>query len=314
MQFRNFEQIGSELSPLEFYARQVVEGFITGLHKSPYHGFSVEFAEHRQYNSGESTRHIDWKRYARTERLFVKRYEEETNLRCYLALDCSGSMYYPVHPKFSWEAPNKLQYAALCGVSLMNLMRRQRDAVGLSLFAQGVDTFTPARSTTVHHRLLIHEMEQMLHSYTSADARAGNTAESLHLLAEKIHKRSLVVLFTDVLDAETDKVDEVFSALQHLKYNGHEVLMFHVMDGAHELNLDFENRPYRFVDMESGETIQLNPSEIRSKYAEDQQQRLRELKLKCAQFGIDLIEADLAKGFNDVLISYLLKRQRMRSV
>lgn len=312
MQFRNFEQIGSDLAPLEFYARQVVEGFITGMHKSPYHGFSVEFAEHRQYNSGESTRHIDWKRYARTERLFVKRYEEETNLRCYLALDCSGSMYYPVRDSWSWDQPNKLQFAALCGVSIMNLMRRQRDAVGLSLFAENLETFTPARSTTIHHRLLVHELEQVLHPYSASDARKGNAAQALHHLAEKIHKRSLVVLFTDVLDADTDAVDEVFSSLQHLKYNGHEVLMFHVRDEAHEMEFKFENRPYRFIDMESGAAVQLNPSEIREKYADQQRERMHEVALRCGQYGIDLIEADVSKGYNEVLISYLLKRQRMK--
>lgn len=309
--FAEYEQSGREFGTLDFFARQVVEGFITGLHKSPYHGFSVEFAEHRQYNKGESTRHIDWKLYARTDKLFVKRYEEETNLRCYLILDTSGSMYFPVRKKFDFKDPNKLQFSVLASAAIMNIMKKQRDAVGLSIFAEEIESFTPARTTTSHHRLMFHELEKYLHPYGETDQRKTMAIDALHQIAEKIHKRSLVVLFTDMFDDHMNDPEPLFSALQHLKYNKHEVLLFHVTDRKQEMDFEFENRPYQFVDMESGEKVKLNPNEIKEEYKKRVNAFEKELILRCGQYGIEFVEADIRRGYHDVLLSYLLKRKRL---
>lgn len=296
---------------LEFMARQVVEGFITGLHKSPYHGFSVEFAEHRLYNPGESTRHIDWKLYGRTDKLFVKRYEEETNLRCHIVIDNSSSMYYPVQEDISIDKPNKVVFSIYAAACIMNMLKKQRDAVGLSVFSEKVEVHTPDRTTNSHHKLIYLELEKMLDAYSEETKRQTFAIDALHEIAEKIHRRSLVVLFTDMFDAEMDKAEELFSALQHLKYNKHEVILFHVTDRPHELEFDFENRPYRFVDIETGEEVKLSPSEVKEQYVSRVQAFEKELKLRCAQYQIDFVEADISKGYEPVLLSYLLKRQKL---
>ena len=156
---------------IEFFARQVVEGFITGKHKSPYHGFSVEFAEHKLYNNGESTRHIDWKLYARSDKLFIKRFEEETNLRCQLIVDTSSSMYYPKFKSPSLENPNKLLFSIYSSAVLMNLLKRQRDAVGISVFSDDIEIHTPNKTTLRHHKLLYHELENLLNRDALKDKR-----------------------------------------------------------------------------------------------------------------------------------------------
>lgn len=296
---------------LEFMARQVVEGFITGLHKSPYHGFSVEFAEHRLYNQGESTRHIDWKLYGRTDKLFVKRYEEETNLRCHIVIDNSSSMYYPVQEEISIDKPNKVVFSIYAAAAIMNMLKKQRDAVGLSVFSEKVEVHTPARTTNSHHKLIYLELEKMLDAYSEETKRQTFAIDALHEIAEKIHRRSLVVLFTDMFDAEMDKAEELFSALQHLKYNKHEVILFHVIDRPHELEFDFENRPYRFVDVETGEEVKLTPNEVKEQYTTRVKAFEKELKLRCAQYQIDFVEADISEGYEPVLLSYLLKRQKL---
>jgi uncharacterized protein (DUF58 family) len=301
------EQYGS----LEFYAKQVVEGFITGLHKSPYHGFSVEFAEHRQYNKGESTRHIDWKLYARTDKLFVKRFEEETNLRCMLVLDASSSMHYPKKTGFDFQNLNKLQFSIVASAVLMNIFKRQRDAVGLSVYADKVETLTLSRSSAMHHKLLFHEMEQVLDGMYGERLMTTSTPASLHEIAEKVHQRSLIILFSDMFDRSGANDEEFFSALQHLKYNKHEVILFHVVDRKHEVEFEFENRPYRFIDMETGEQVKLNPSEIKEEYARRVMEFEKELKLRCSQYHIDMVEADVNSGFDNILLTYLLKRQRL---
>jgi uncharacterized protein (DUF58 family) len=301
------EQYGS----LEFYAKQVVEGFITGLHKSPYHGFSVEFAEHRQYNKGESTRHIDWKLYARTDKLFVKRFEEETNLRCMLVLDASSSMHYPKKSSLDFQNLNKLQFSIAASAVLMNIFKRQRDAVGLSVYSDKVETLTLSRSSTMHHKLLFHEMEQVLEGMYGERLMTTSTPNSLHEIAEKVHQRSLIIVFSDMFDRSGANDEEFFSALQHLKYNKHEVILFHVVDRKHEVEFEFENRPYRFIDMETGEQVKLNPTEIKDEYTRRVKEFETELKLRCAQYQIDMVEADVNSGFDTILLTYLLKRQRL---
>ncbi len=294
---------------LELVARQVVEGFITGRHKSPFHGFSVEFAEHRLYNTGESTKHIDWKLYGRTDKLFVKRYEEETNLRCHIVLDQSSSMYYPLINNPDITHPNKLLFSAYCAAVLMNISGKQRDAVGLSLFADKLNFHTMARSSSVHHKMLYHELEKMLQAYDPANARPTFAAEALHEIADKIHKRSLVVIFSDMLESRQE-TDNLFAALQHLRHNKHEVILFHVSDHKMEQDFAFDNRPYKLVDMESGDEIRIQPSEVRQSYIDAMNRYMAELKLRCMQYHIDFVEADINKPFDQILVPYLLKRAR----
>lgn len=293
---------------LEFLARQVVEGFITGLHKSPFHGFSVEFAEHRLYNSGESTRHIDWKLYARTEKLFIKRYEEETNLRCHIIMDTSSSMYYPEVDMSKENEFNKIKFSIYAAASLVQLLRRQRDAIGLSLFSEDVALHTRAKSSSVHHKFLFDHLERLM-DQTPEQAKTF-AVDALHSIAERIHRRSLVVIFSDMMD-NSDRQDELFNALQHLRHNKHEVILFHVVDKQKEIDFKFENRPYTFVDVETGEQVKLNPTQVRAHYLEQMEAHKKELNLKCGQYRIDLVEADINEGFNNILLQYLIKRARM---
>jgi Uncharacterized conserved protein (some members contain a von Willebrand factor type A (vWA) domain) len=300
----------TQFGSLEFLARQIVEGFITGLHKSPFHGFSVEFAEHRLYNSGEPIRHIDWKLYGRTEKLFVKRYEEETNLRCQLVLDISSSMFFPVRPKLDFETPNKLFFSVYSAASLMELMRRQRDAVGLDLFDESIAFHEEANSSMVHARLLYSKLENLIVNYDKLNRKATSSAQSLHQIAEMIHRRSLVVVFTDMLDNQDD-LKGFFEALEHLKYNKHEVILFHVFDDKLEQELEFENRPYRFVDLETGDMLKLNPIEIQERYKDLMARRKAEILKHCYQYQIDFVEADINKSYDQVLTSYLIKRIKL---
>jgi len=298
------------IESLEFFAKQVVEGFITGLHKSPYHGFSVEFAEHRLYNAGESTKHIDWKLFARTDKLFVKRYEEETNLRCQIVIDRSSSMHFPVQKKLKAESPNKIGFSILASAALMNLFKRQRDAVGLSVFSDEVQVHTQARTSAAHHNRLLFELESLTMPFDEKKLESTNAIEALHEIAERIHQRSLVVLFSDLLDTQ-EQSEEFFSALQHLKYNKHEVIVFHVVDRERELNFDFDSRLHKFIDLETGEDLKVNPIELQDEYVKKMSAFEKELKLRCGQYKIDFVPVDCSQGFEPVLLSYLLKRKKL---
>lgn len=293
---------------LEFISKEVVEGFITGLHRSPFHGFSVEFAEHRLYNTGESTKHIDWKLFARTDRLFVKQYEEETNLRCQLVIDTSSSMLFP-YEKGKQVNMNKLTFSVYSAAAIIYLLRKQRDAVGLSHFSGGIDFHSQARLSSVHIDLLYNELASLLRREQAQLNRKTNTVEALHSIAENIHKRSLVILFSDLIDLENS--GEFFEALQHLKYNKHEVLIFHVTDHVHELDFDFQNQPYRFVDLETGEQIKFQQNDLKTNYRKAVSAHFEDLRVRCGQFHIDLAEADINEDFKHVLFTYLLKRKRL---
>jgi len=288
---------------MELLAKQLVEGFITGLHKSPYHGFSVEFAEHRLYNEGQSTRHIDWKVFSRTDRLYTKQYEEETNLRCLIAIDISSSMYYPT------DTIAKLKFSIFSASALAYLMHKQRDAIGLCLFSDKVEEYTQIKSTTSHLNKVFTLIEKVIER-GSHQRKTTGVANVLHEVAEKTHKRSLVVIFSDMFEGEN--ADEIFKALQHLKHNKHEVLLFHVSDHETELAFNFEERPYEFIDLESGDRLKLNPSEIRDRYIIDLNNFHKELKLKCNQLKIDFISANAQTDYYTVLQSYLIKRSKMR--
>ncbi|MBC5991338.1 DUF58 domain-containing protein [Pontibacter cellulosilyticus] len=288
---------------MEFLAKQLVEGFITGLHQSPYHGFSVEFSEHRLYNSGESTRHIDWKVFARTDKLFVKRYEEETNLRCHILLDVSPSMYYPT------ENNGKLTFSILCAGALATLLRKQRDAIGLVTFSDKIELQTPVRSTASHlHTLLLLLQKQLEQQPTAKDT---NVSEVVHQIAQQIQKRSLVIIFSDML-SKLDDSEAIFSALQHLKHQKHEVLIFHVMDKKTEEEFSFAERPYIFVDSETGQELKLQPSQVRDHYRNAVESYKKELSLKCGQYKIDFVPVDISEPFDRVLYSYLIKRAKVR--
>jgi len=289
---------------LELLSQQVVEGFITGLHKSPFHGFSVEFAEHRLYNTGDSVRNVDWKLYGRTDKLFVKRFEEETNLRCQIVIDVSSSMYYPE------KIFNKLLFSVYASASLMYLFKKQRDAFGLSFFSDKLELTTSAKSTTAHQKYLFSELEKLMNRKSSGDQT--DVASALHQIAEQIHKRSLVIIFSDMLEGESaEGLNDIFASLQHLKHNKHEVIIFNVLDHKMELGFEFDNRPYHFIDIESGEDLKIHPNNVRESYLEAVNSYHKELKLKCAQYKIDFVDADIHSGFYQVLHSYLIKRAKM---
>jgi uncharacterized protein (DUF58 family) len=300
-QFQQFDN-------LEFISREVVEGFITGLHRSPFHGFSVEFAEHRLYNTGESTKHIDWKLFARTDRLFVKQYEEETNLRCQIVIDTSSSMLFPFE-KGKPSKINKLAFSVYSAAAIIYLLRKQRDAVGLSLFSNEIEFHSEARLSSVHIDLLYNQLASLLNQDNYQLQKKTNTIDALHMIAENIHKRSLVILFTDMIEQEQS--DDFFEALQHLKYNKHEVLLFHVTDHRQEHDFDFANQPLRFVDLETGEHLKFSPLDLKGNYQKAVADYFEEMRVRCGQYHIDLAEADINKDFKQVLYTYLLKRKRL---
>jgi len=293
---------------LEFISKEVVEGFITGLHRSPFHGFSVEFAEHRLYNTGESTKHLDWKLFARTDRLFVKQYEEETNLRCQLVIDTSSSMLFPFE-KGKPSKINKLAFSVYSAAAIIYLLRKQRDAAGLSLFSDHVESHSEARLSSVHIDMIFNQLAALLNHDNAALHKKTNSVDALHMIAENIHKRSLVIIFSDLIGQENP--DAFFEALQHLRYNKHEVLLYHVIDRSQEQELDFANQPSRFVDLESGEHLKFLPHELKRNYQKAITDYFEEMRLRCAQFNIDLTEADIREDFKHVLLTYLLKRKRL---
>lgn len=301
----NEDQQIRQLANLELLARQVVEGFITGLHQSPFHGFSVEFAEHRLYNSGESVKNIDWKLMARTDKLFVKQFEEETNLRSYLLLDTSSSMNFPE------REINKLQFSIYAAASLMYLFKKQRDAFGLCLFSDKINWLSAAKSTSTHLFYLYAQLENA-YEHPKFNTQT-NITNVLHRIAQEVHQRSLIVIFSDMLENNMtdEKLHALFAAIQHLKYNKHEVVIFNVQDRQKEQEFNFDNRPHHFIDMESGEQIKVHPGKIREAYLASLAYYKNELKLKCAQYRIDIVDANIDEGYNNVLRQYLIKRNKM---
>ena len=327
----------SRYNSLDFFARQVVEGFITGRHRSPMHGFSVEFSDYRQYNTGESTRNIDWRLFGRTDRLYVKQFQEETNLRCQIVIDGSGSMLYPLEGQGEVEHPNKLTFSVYAAAVLIELLHRQRDAFGLTLLGSPSSPstshlsphtshlspftlHTPCRSTAAHQQHLLAELDHLLqpHDPSNLSPLTSDLSPSLHLLAEQLHRRSLVVIFTDAFDTSplddtshlspfTSHLDD---ALRHLRHNKHEVILFHTFHRAEELQLDFDARPYRFVDLESGRTLKLNPSEIAATYREQMEREQADLQQHALQYRVDYIPVDVAQGFHQVILPFLLKRSK----
>lgn len=291
---------------LQLLASQVVEGYISGMHKSPFHGFSAEFAEHKIYNAGESTRHIDWKLYAKTDKFYTKKYDEETNLRCHLIVDNSASMHYPAVKSQTLGQLNKIGFSSLAAASIMNLLKKQRDAVGLSVYADSYEYYAPEKGSERHHAMLLDQLNGI--SIDTTHNKLTNTYKYLHEIAEKIKRRSLIILFTDMFQSDKDR-EELFEALRHLKYNKHDVVLFHVFDSKTEVNFDFENRPTLYIDVESGEFVNIYADNVKENYKEAVKEYFEELRIKCGQYRIKYMSVDIQLDFNVILTTFLLERQ-----
>jgi len=293
---------------LQLLASQVVEGMITGIHKSPFHGFSSEFAEHKVYNNGESTKHIDWKLFARTDKLYTKKYEEETNLRCHLIIDNSASMHYPKKNNFSVADLNKIGFTVLASAILMNLLKKQRDAIGLSVYGNAYEFHVSEKGSERHFNLITNKLEELLESKPKAEDT--NTVKYLHEIAEKLHKRSLVFFFTDMLQYSSNK-EELFGALRHLKYNKHEVVLFHTLDYKTEVNFEYNNAPKSFVDVETGLKIDLYPENVKEMFAKKMNSYIDEVKLECAKYKIKYVSVDVSEKFDKIVNTYLVEKQKI---
>jgi uncharacterized protein (DUF58 family) len=284
----------SKLSGMEIKARLVVEGFIAGLHKSPYHGFSVEFAEHRQYMPGDSLKNVDWKVYAKTDRFFIKEFEEETNLKAYILLDTSGSMGY------SSNGINKLEYSSYLSAALSYLMLKQRDAVGLVTFDENIKKYIPPKSALKSHlHVLLEELDKIEPSQTT------NVSSALHRMAERIKRRGLIILISDLFDDP----DKVINGLKHFRHKKHEVIVFHVLDPK-ERTFSFPELAI-FKDLETNEELMTSPWQIRKEYTERVKALVNKYTLECRGSMIDYVLLDTSIPFDYALYSYLSKRQRL---
>lgn len=285
----------SKLQRLDLVARLVVEGFLTGLHRSPYHGFSVEFAEHRPYMPGDPLRFVDWKVYGKRDRYYVKKYEEETNLRSHLVLDASASMGF----KSDRAVFSKFDYAVHLAAALTYLMLHQQDSVGLLTFADRILSLIPPRSAPSHLRVLLRELD---HSEVQGTTEIGN---SLSRLAERVRRRGLIVLFSDLMDDPAT----VLTGLKHFRHRKHEVIVFHILDPA---EADF---PYKeeavFVDMETSERLTTIPWEITEEYQSRMKEWQNTIKRTCAEHHIDYVELQTSTSFDRALLSYLEKRKKL---
>jgi uncharacterized protein (DUF58 family) len=288
-------EVVSTIKNLELIAKFIVEGFLVGLHKSPYHGFSVEFSEHRQYMPGDNIRDIDWKVYGRTNRFYIKQYEEETNLKAYLILDISGSMGYASN-KIS-----KIQYATYLAAALSYLLIKQRDAVGLATFSNKIHRFLPPKSTSGYLQFILKELNEI-----KLERRTTNVSETLHELAEKIKRRGLIILLTEFLYEEPEKI---LQGLKHFRHYDHEILVFNILDPQDKL-FDFK-QDVTFVDMETGEKVKTQPFFLRERYRQRIDEFYDTLQKECRNFQIDFQNLLTDEPFDRALIRYMLKRKKM---
>lgn len=302
---QHLEKIAS-FEHLELLAKQIVEGFISGMHKSPFHGFSAEFAEHKIYNKGESTKHIDWKLFAKSDRLYTKRYEEETNLRCHMVLDNSSSMHFPILKDGEPFYQTKIGFSVLAIAVLMNLLKKQRDAVGLSVYSDQYEFYAPEKGSDRHHRLILNQLEQMLQQ--NQLQKGSNTIDVLHQIAEKIHRRSMIMVFTDLFQQQDNK--KLFQALQHLKHNKHKVVVFHVMDYAKEVALDFDQKPRKFVDVETGQEINLYAQWNKENYQKIMEQQIKDIRLSFLQYQLEYVPVNVGLDFSKIMQTYLVEKQQ----
>jgi uncharacterized protein (DUF58 family) len=294
--YRQYLQPGvvAKLANMELRARLVVEGFITGLHKSPYHGFSVEFAEHRQYMPGDEIKHIDWKIYGKTDRYYIKQYEEETNLKAYIVLDASKSMAYASPGNIT-----KLEYAAYLAASLSYMMIKQQDAVGVAVFDEQVTTYLPPHATKSYLRQILVALNRL-----QASNRTG-AGKSLHQVADRIKRRGLVIVISDLFD----KPDEVIAALKHFRHKKNEVIVMHVLDPL-ERSFAFGSDAL-FKDMETGEQLMTQPWQIQKAYQREFGSFLERYKRECRENYVDYVLMDTATPFDVALTEYLHKRERI---
>ncbi|WP_395048896.1 DUF58 domain-containing protein [Flavobacterium sp.] len=295
----------SSFQHLELLANQIVEGFISGMHKSPFHGFSAEFAEHKVYNVGESTKHIDWKLFAKTDRLYTKKFEEDTNLRCHIIIDNSSSMHYPKLEDKEKFFQNKIGFSVLASAVLMNILKKQRDAVGLSVFSDSYEYYSPEKGSDRHHRMILNTLENLLEK--PKVQKSTDTITFLHQIAEKIHRRSMIILFTDMFQSGNEEA--LFTALQHLKHNKHKVVLFHVIDNKTELNFDFDNAPRKFIDLETGDEVNIFADNVKSEYEKGVNSYFKKLALTCSQNRIKYVPVGVADSFEKVLTTYLVEKQ-----
>lgn len=295
----------SRFQHLELLANQVVEGFISGMHKSPFHGFSAEFAEHKVYNTGESTRNIDWKLFAKTDRLYTKSYEEETNLRCHLIIDNSSSMHFPKLSSGQQFYENKIGFSVLASAVLMNLLKKQRDGVGLSVFSDTYEYYAPEKGSDRHHRMLLNTLENLL--MTKKESKKTDTVTFLHQIAEKIHRRSMIIIFTDMF--QQGNQNELFSALQHLKHDKHKVILFHVVDNETELNFNYDNAPRKFIDVETGEEINVFADNLKEEYEKQMVEYFKKVETICIQNKIKYVPVNVRGDFEKIILTYLTEKQ-----
>lgn len=295
----------SSFQHLEMLANQIVEGFISGMHKSPFHGFSAEFAEHKVYNVGESTKHIDWKLFAKTDRLYTKKFEEDTNLRCHIIIDNSSSMHYPKLEDKEKFYQNKIGFSVLASAVLMNILKKQRDAVGLSVFSDSYEYYSPEKGSDRHHRMILNALEHLLEK--PKVQKTTDTIKFLHQIAEKIHRRSMIILFTDMFQSGNEEA--LFTALQHLKHNKHKVVLFHVIDNKTELNFDFDNAPRKFIDIETGDEVNIFADNVKEEYEKGVNSYFKKLALTCSQNKIKYIPVGVADNFDKILTTYLVEKQ-----
>ena len=295
----------SKLKNIEIKARLIVEGFITGLHKSPYHGFSVEFAEHRPFNTGESLRAIDWKVYAKTDKLYTKRYEEETNMRCYLLLDTSDSMRYPV----KGATLSKLEYGCYLTAALAYLMVTQKDAAGLTLFDEHINYYVPPKA---RHSWLIPIYKKLEEVVNNQELFIHRTATPgvLHQIAHKASRRGFVVIISDLF-TNLNTMEELFPALQHLRHCNHEVIIFHLLDRQTEARFEFPNQPLVLKDLETGEELRVQPEQIKEEYNHIMSNYLNTMRKRCRELRVDFVEVDIAQSYNKALTDYMIKRRQL---
>jgi len=283
-----------KINSLELRARLVVEGFMVGLHKSPYHGFSVEFTQHRPYMQGDGLKDVDWKVYGKTEKFYIKQYEEETNLRSYILLDVSKSMQFS-----SGNNVTKLEYASTLAAALSYLMMKQQDAFGLTLYSDRIVQYLPPKATKSY-------LQQILKSLVSVTASdTTNTASCLNSVAEKIQRRGLVIIISDLFD----DIESVISALKHFSYQKNDVIVFQILDPI-ERNFAF-GRDAIFKDMESEEELTTQPYQIQKAYKLAMEEFINKIKSECLNSKIDFNNIDTSTPFDKALMSYIQKRKRL---
>ena len=286
-----------KVARLDLKARFIVEGFLSGLHRSPYHGFSTEFSEHRKYTIGDDPKTIDWSVYARTDRHYVKKFEAETSLNAYLLVDVSESMAY----RYREGTMTKLDYSICIAAAMGYMMLSQQDAVGLTTFDERVIESVPARSRRAHLAGIIGALSRSLQH------RPSRLGACLHRVAEMLRRRGLVILLSDLIPAPDESLEDVMAALEHLRYRGHDVICFHVLDHA-ELTLPYDG-PTRFIDSETQAQLKVHPGAVREEYRREIEAFIELFRRRCAEARIDYVQVDTSLSFDSVLIPYLVARK-----